>query len=407
MKRPRFLVVGAVAVVVIGAAFAVLLWPRAVVVDTVVVDRGEIVEELVEDGRVRWRDRALIAAPVAGVLAAPWLRVGDPVTAGDVVARLLPLPTPLVGGAERAGLVAAEDAAAAALAQATATLERARATAAAMALEEQRVTALVAVGGAPRAQADDARARTHAAGHEVEAAVFAVQVARAQWAVARAARERVEQRPDRRAGSQAGDGPALLLRAPLTGTVLAVPTADAGPVAVGAPLVELACPRAVELVVPLLSEDATRLTTAVTARVSAWGGPDLVGHVQRVEPRATTRLSALGIEEQRANVIVDVDELPSVPPGDGYRVRVAFALWRGVPVRVRSAALVRGSQGWGAWRIVDGRAAWAAVTPGHRGAGHVEVISGLSVGDVVIEHPGEHVVQGLRVRERYSGDHVR
>ncbi len=387
-KRPVLIAV----VVLAAAGVAALAWPRAVVVDLLVVDRGTVVESIEEEGRTRLRDRVVVTAPVAGLLARPALRAGDLVKAGDVVARIAPPPAPLVGAADRAGLAAAVRTADAGVAQAGAALERARAAREAASAQLQRIEKLVATGGAPAVQLDDAKAALHAIDHEVEAAGFAGEVARHQAALARASQQRVQQ------GTE-GDPP-LSITAPIDGVVLAVHVDQPGVVGPGTPLLEIGDPRTIEVVVPLLSDDTVRLPAGAAATLSGWGGADLRGRLLRIEPRATTRLSALGVEETRVATVVRLDGQAPAGLGDGFRVRVALELWRDDVVRVPLAGLVRRGEGWGAWVVVDGRAAWRPVRAGHRGGAFAEVKDGLQPGDVIVGWPGERVGEGQRVQAR-------
>ena len=386
--RPALIVAIAVAV----AGGVVLAWPRAIVVDLLPVDTGAVIESIEEEGRTRLRDRVVLTAPVAGLLVKPALRAGDVVKTGDVVARVAPPPAPLIGAADRAGLAAAVRTADAGVAQAGAALERARAAHEAASAQLQRIEKLVATGGAPKIQLDDAKAAVHALEHELEAAGFAGDVARHQAALARSSLQRVQR------GTE-GDPP-LELTAPFDGVVLVVHHEQPGVVAPGTPLLEIGDPRSIEVMVPLLSDDTVRLPTGAGATMSGWGGADLRGHLVRVEPRATTRLSALGVEETRVGTIVQLDGPAPAGLGDGFRVRVALELWRGDVIRVPLAGLVRRGEGWGCWVVVEDRTVWRPVRLGRRGGGFAEVVEGLTAGEIVVGWPGERVRASQRVKAR-------
>lgn len=384
---------GAVALAAAGAA-ALALRPAAAKVDLGAVDRGPLQVTLDEDGKTRVRQRALVAAPVAGNLLRPEVAPGDAVEEGQVLARLEPLQAPLLDAAGRAELGAAERAAQAGVEQALAATERARAAEQAAAEQLARQRALVAGGSAPRATLEDASALAHAAAHEAAAAAFGARVAQHQLELARASSKRA---------LGGGGGPALELRSPITGVVLSVHQELGGPVQVGTPLLEVGDTTALEVVVPVLSADAVALPPRARALLGGWGGGELEGHVRAVEPRGFTRVSALGVEEQRVPVIVDVDTADGAARrlGDGYRVQARLVRWESPEVlRAPAGALFRQGDGWAAFVFEDGRARTRAVTVGHRAGALVEVLAGLEAGERVVLYPTERISDGQRVVPR-------
>ena len=187
--------------------------------------------------------------------------------------------------------------------------------------------------------------------------------------------------------------------APITGRVLRVLRDSAGPIAAGTPLLELGDVGAIEVVVDVLSSDAVHIRPGMEAMLEGWGGAPLRGEVRIVEPSAFTRISALGVEEQRVKVIVDVDDRGAMV-GDGFRVDARIFLWRGNNVlAVPAAAVFRHRDGWALYTIEEGRARLRSVELGHRGRAEVEV-SGIAAGAVVILHPGDRVADGSRVEPR-------
>jgi HlyD family secretion protein len=176
---------------------------------------------------------------------------------------------------------------------------------------------------------------------------------------------------------------------------------SAGVVQAGTPLVEVGDPHALELVVDLLTTDAVSVTPGTPVTVAGWGGDTLNGRVSRIEPSGFTRPSALGVDEQRVNVIVTLTDPPERwrALGDGFRVEARLELWHGDQVlQVPSGAVFRRGEGWAVFRIHDGRAQLVAVKVGHRGEGAVEISAGLASGDSVVVHPGDRVRDGARLK---------
>ena len=390
MRWQRVGLISGVAVVAAGAVLA-LAMPRALIVDAAVVDRGPIVAALDEDGRTRVVGRALVSAPTAGTLVKPVVVVGDRVQFGDVLARLEPLPLPLQDAAARAQTDAAIRAADAAVVQARATLARMDAMSQSAGENLQRAQKLADQGGVARVQVDDEAARVHVASHDVDAARSAVRVAMQQAALQRALRGRV-----------AGTGDLLELTSPIDGVVLSVPHEHGGVVMQGTPIVELGDPRFIDVIVPLRTAEALSLPASARVVISGWGGADIKGTVRAVEPKAFTRVSALGVEEQRTNVIIDLDEPPPTPAlGDGFGVHVSIVIAEVHDVaRVPIGALIRRGDAWAVLVMVDGTAVERLVVVGRRASGLAEVKQGLVPGDVVVLYPGDRVVAGDRIRAR-------
>jgi len=185
--------------------------------------------------------------------------------------------------------------------------------------------------------------------------------------------------------------------APAAGQVLRVLRDSAGPVAAGTPLLELGDPRNLEVVVDLLSSDAAQVTPGMPVAIERWGGATISGSVRRVEPSAFTRISALGVEEQRVRVIASLDRAPPAL-GDGFRVEATIVTWHGDDVlAIPGSAVFRDHGEWAVWTENAGRARLAHVTLGHRGRLEVEVLGGIVEGDRVILHPGDNIGEGTRI----------
>ena len=369
------------ALLVAGLAFA--FWPQPTPVDTGKVTRGPMAVAITDDGVTRARDLYVVSAPVTGYLGRIEWEAGDHVTRGTVIASMSGRPsTPLDPRSQqdlRAALTAAnaaERGLAASLAQARRDLGRAEAVA-------RR-------GFLSRAQLEAARTR-------VSTDEAALAQARAEIA---------------RIGAQIApptgvDAPGrVAVRAPASGSVLSVINESAGVIAEGTPLMSIGDPHAIEVVVDLLSREAVRAKPGDRVEIVRWGGDaPLIGHVERVEPFGRLKISALGIEEQRVNLIIAFDAA-SVPRaarlGHGYQVDANVILWsRADAIRVPIGALFRGADGgWRVFVLERGRAREQAVRIGHINDEFGEVLDGLSDGQPVILNPGSDLADGARVKPR-------
>jgi len=375
-----------------GIAALVYAWlPKPVPVDVARARRGPLEVVVTDDGHTRVRERFVVFAPIAGNLVRIELEPGTRVEAGQVVAQLAPPDPAALDERTRAATEARLAAAIAQERQAKAQIARARTALAAIAREAARTRELSrrgAVPGAERERQDDAEvlARTDLAQAELSRSAAAAEVVATRAALGR--------------GVRATTG-TIEVKAPVGGTVLRVVRDSAGPVGPGTPLLELGDLRAIEAVIDVLSSDAARIRVGTSASLEDWGGDGpLAGRVAAVEPSAFTRISALGIEEQRVNVIIAVDDPPPAL-GDGYRVEARIAIWRGDDVlAIPSSAVFRDQQRWTVYVISDGRAVRRAIEVGHRGPTEVEVLGGLADDAVVVVHPGDRISDGVRVAPR-------
>ncbi|MGB3097448.1 MAG: HlyD family efflux transporter periplasmic adaptor subunit, partial [Candidatus Deferrimicrobiaceae bacterium] len=196
----------------------------------------------------------------------------------------------------------------------------------------------------------------------------------------------------------------IAVRAPVEGSVLGIPHKDEGGVEPGRPLIEIGNPRALEVEVDVLSSDAVRIRPGTTVHFDRWGGDGLLeGKVRIVEPAGFTKVSALGVEEQRVLVIADITSAPALweQLGDGYRLEASFLLWEGDGIlQVPASALFRYEDGWAAFVVNGGRAKRRIVTVGRRNGLVAQITSGLEEGETVIPHPSDQIEEGTRVRKR-------
>lgn len=385
----------------LAALIAVLLaWgfrPAPVVVETAVSGRAPLTVTLLEEGKTRVTDRYVVTAPVAGYMPRLPFKVGATVARGQELLPLEAVPAPVPDLRRRSEAQAQVAAAAAALDAARARTTAATAEAVLAQREHERIARLHASGMASAEQRDQAAARHEAGAAQARAAQFAEQVAQHELAAAQTAL--------RFAGARDDTHPApLRLTAPVEGVVLKVFRESEGVVAAGAPLLELGDPRSLEVEVDVLSMDAVRLTPGMELLLERWGGPlPLRGRVQRVEPAGFTKVSALGVEEQRVLVIAHLTSPPEEWQrlGDGYRVEARFLLWHGDDVlQVPASTLFRHDGGWAVFVAVGGRAERRTVELGQRTGQAAEIRAGLQAGEAVILHPSDQLEDGTRIERR-------
>lgn len=377
-----------------------LFWgfrPQPLLVDTEKVSRGAMARTIEEEGRTRAMHSYRISAPVSGDVRRIELQVGDFVEAGQVVAQI-------------------DAQAAAVLDVRSINQAESRVAAAAAALDAALREVDAAAARAAFALAEYERMRTLGeqqliAVNEVEAAAMAAEQARAlqRAADARAVSARHELAAARTALSFAGRQDAVAsgvvsLHAPVSGQVLRRFFESARVVAAGEPILEIGDPAQLEVEIDVLSSDAVRIEPGMRVLFERWGeAQPLEGRVRRVEPGGFTKISALGVEEQRVWVIADLTSPPAAHArlGDGYRVNARFILWETEETqRVPLSALLLRNERWAVFVVEAGRARLQRVDLGERGGRFAQVLSGLQVGDEVIVHPGRDLDEGMRVRPR-------
>jgi HlyD family secretion protein len=373
-------------------ALVAVLRPAPVEVDAAIVSRGPLLVTIEEEGRTRVRERYVVSTPAAGLLDRVRVRPGDRVRRGAVIATLRPgLATPLDMRSTmqlQARLGAARDE----LARARSTLAAARAEFEFAAGEERRAQALNAAGALSDAARELASTRLRTAEKQAEAAAAAVRVA--EHAVHEAEAALLGPREAQRES-------AIALRSPVDATVLRLLEESERVVPAGAAVLELGDPALLEVIVDVLSTDAMRITIGARALLQHWGRDDAIpGIVRKIEPSTFTKISALGVEEQRVNVIVDFDCLDLPRFGDGFSLAVQVVVdSRQDVVLVPLGALFRAGDGWATYVIDDtGRARLRPVTVGARAAFDVECLGGLQPGERVVLYPGDRVADGSRVR---------
>ena len=386
-----------IGLVAVAVVLAVALWPQTVAVDSAEVIRATMTVTIDEEGETRIRRRFVVSAPLSGRLQRIELEPGDRVVRGKtIVASVQAVAPPLLDARSRAEAVAARDSAQASVGGARAEAQRA-VNALNMARRNLDREHELDKGGLTTRQAVEQRETdVRAAEEAVRAANFAVGTATSEM-------QRAEARlqPDR---LDAG-GRVLSVVSPIDGVVLRRLRESAAVVPAGEPLMEIGDPQDLEIVSDLLSTDAVQVTPGAAVRLEQWGGDrTLQARVRRVEPSGFMKISALGVEEQRVNVLIDFDDAAGAAAtlGDGYRAEVRIVIWQADDVvQVPTSALFRHRDDWAVYVMTpDDRVRLTPVTIGHRNAQMAEAISGVSPGDRVVAHPPDTLSDGARARAR-------
>lgn len=386
-KRTWWVLVALVAVAAVVAAVATLP-DSALQVETATVTSGSLSVTVDEEGRTRVRDRYVVAAPVGGRLTRMITKEGNRVSVGDLLARIEPSPQdPRAAEVARSQVAAAE----ARRLESVAQVDQSRAQVEQAARDLARSRTLAEANAISQTALEQARLAATSAERQLEMRQAALRAAEADVAAARAAL--IGASPNGAAGA------AVDVRAPSAGRVLRVLQESARVVMAGTPLVEIGDAAGLEIVVDVLSEDAVSIEPGNPVLMDRWGGTTVLrGVVRLVEPEAFTKVSALGVEEQRVNIIADVFE-PPPSLGAGYRLEAHITTWTGEHVlRVPTSALFRLEDAWAVFAVQEGRAVRRTLRLGHRSMEAAEVLEGLREDDRVILYPSALVEDGARVR---------
>jgi HlyD family secretion protein len=412
---------------------AAVVWaflPEPVAVDIATVERGRLRVTVDEDGKTRIRERYTVSAPLVGRLLRIDLEPGDEVKAGEtLLARIIPRDPELLDARTVAQAEARVDAAAAALEKIGPLLEQARAAQAHAEEELQRLRRL----GRPtvtESELDRAELEAKLRAEDLRSAQIAEEIARFELEQARAALLRarpLESAPPidittgendlANAPNSVGDETVevqprtqteydqnFLIHSPIDGRVLRVFQESSAVVTAGTPLLELGDPGDLEVVVDVLSQDAVKIQKDDPVVLEHWGGSrPLDARVRIVEPAAKTKISTLGVEEQRVDVIIDLvdPEAEQGHLGDGFRVEARVVVWQEDDVlKVPTSALYRQGNDWAVFRVVEGTARATKLVLGQQNGLEAQVIEGLSEGDQVVIHPSDAVQDGVAIRRR-------
>ena len=394
LRNRRFLIT----VGIVAALLLVALWPETILVDVATAQHAPLRITIDEEGETRIRHRFVVSTPVAGRILRINLEPGDPIKRGGVVARVQPEPPALLDTRSRAEAEAAVASARAGLNRARAEESRAKTARDLEQTELRRARELDQAGLTTRQALEMQESNARLADEEVRAAAFAVAAASAEL-------ERAQARL--RPTGSGSTSSVVELAAPIDGVVLKRFRESESVVPAGEALVEVGDPRDLEIVSDLLSTDAVRVKSAARVLIADWGGDrELEARVRRVEPSGFTKISALGVEEQRVNVIMDFKDPADAwaKLGDAYRVEVRIVDWEADRVlKIPTSALFRRSEAWAVFVVRDGRATVTPVEIGRRSGVEAEVTAGLSEGTTVVVHPSDMVQDGARVELREAG----
>lgn len=402
------------------SATVVAFMPKPVPVEIATVERGDLRVTVDEDGKTRVIDRYVVSSPLGGTMGRITLHPGDAVEVGTLLATIEPIAPPLLDARSRAETEARLLAAQASKRQANAAVGRAKVAFEFAQNERDRTAKLVDKGSTSQRALDLAELEVSTRAQDLESARFGVRVAQYEVEVAKAALARMntaEQPKPKSTSSRAAPDPSaddpaeprhdvVEVRSPITGAVLRVLQNQEGVVQPGTPLIEVADPHALELVVDVLTSDAIQIEPGAPVEVRQWGGDlPLNGRVRMVEPSAFTKVSALGVEEQRVNVIIDLgsrsdasDNPQMKSLGDGFRVEVGIVVWEGHDVlKIPVSALFRAEHRWAVWVVEGGVATLRTIEVGRREGLEVEVVAGLEQGEQVVIHPSDAVKEGVEV----------
>ena len=381
MTKRRWGMAAAATLVVAAAAWALV--PEPVEVDVARVVRGPLEVSIAEDGMTRIRERYEVAAPVAGRLLRVEVHPGDEVHPDTPLVRIEPVP---LDPKQEAQLTARLHAAERAAREAQALLRRSRDAAQRARSEAGRIGRLAADAIVSRDALEAARTAESIAVREQDAARFHAEATAYEVAVAKA--------------TLGLDAAEIVVRSPVHGRVLQVLRESERVVAAGTPLIVVGDPASLEIVADFLTTDAVRIRRGAPARIERWGGAQpLAARVRLVEPAAFTKISALGVEEQRVNVICDLVDAPPAL-GDQFRVDVRVVLWSGATTKVPATALFTTADHWNVFALRDGRARLQRVSTGQMSDTEVEITAGLQQNDTILVHPSDQIHDGVRVAAR-------
>ena len=392
----RILLIAAVAAVVV-AALAWSFWPRPVEVELASVSRGPMEVDVSDEGRTRVREVYQVSAPVNGRLLRVEVHPGDLVEGGRTkVAELLPIAPSFLDVRTRAQAEGAVATAQAALNLAATEVARARAELAFALSELKRAMALSPSGFISKANLERTQLARDTAVAQLATAQAALRVKESDLAAARA----LLIDPTGKQPAQVG----IPIIAPVSGRVLRVPHESEAVLAAGTTILEVGDAHQLEIVADLISEDAVKVHEGDSATITDWGGAgSLAARVRRIEPSGFTKVSALGVEEQRVNILLDFSDPPSrwSSIADGYRVIVHITVWKSpTTLRVPVAAMFRQGKDWAVFAVKDGRARLTRVGIGHTNEDVAEVLSGLPEGAEVVLHPSDRIAEGVQVTAR-------
>lgn len=394
MRWTRNLLV-AVVLVLVAALLVAVLSPKKLPVEAGTVERGPMQVTVEATGKTRVRDRYVVAAPVGGQLHRIELRAGDAIAESKEVAQITPISPPLLDARTRAEAQSRVLVAEAAKAEAASVVERARIARDHANRDLERVRRLVEGNALADEALDNAQFAASSASRELVSAELALESARRS---VEAARSTLMIKP-----AEKGKAAQIPVFSPASGKVLRVLQQSEGPVQPGTPLIEVGDPQALELVAEVLTLDAVQVRAGAQVMLEQYGGAQpLAGVVRLVEPSAFTKISALGVEEQRVNVIIDpASEGAWKALADGFQAQARIVVWQAPSVvKIPASALFRSGGAWQAFVLDGGKAFKRTIQVGHRNEAFAEALEGVAQGDRVVVFPSDKLTDGARVTVR-------
>jgi HlyD family secretion protein len=386
----------------LGAAALLALvygfWPKPVPVDAAKATRGPFRVTIEEEGKTRVIDRFIVSAPVAGFIRRVELKAGSAVKKGDPLFILDPLQSSVLDSRSRAEAQAGAAAAQASVKAAEKKELSAMIDADYTADRLARFRRLLENDAVAKAQFDQIEAQAKQAQAVYLAAQAATHMARSELQKAESVLVHSA------AGPRRIDQEKVVVPSPKAGHVLKVYRESEGAVAMGEPVMEIGDPRDIEVRVELLSADAVKIKPKMPVSFERWGGETiLTGIVRTIEPSGFTKISSLGVEEQRVLVIADITSDPETRPrlGDGYRIEAGFMVWEGQNIlQIPASAIFRAGEKWAVFKVEHHRARTQIVDVGQRNGLRAEILSGVSEGDLVVARPDDAIKDGSRIKVR-------
>ena len=374
-------------------------WPKPVLVETTQVIKAPLTVSIVEDGKTRVIDRYLISSPVNGMTCRMHLKVGQPVEKGKALLSISPLPPAVLDARARATAEKKVASAKAALRAAQQQADAVSANTKQAEIELKRYQPLLAKGLISQDAYDKASTLVDTSRANQRSARFQVEVAQHELEAALTTLKYSDGMEDEFNSAELEH---VIINSPIDGKILKVNRQCDGPVTIGESLLEVGNPNALEVEVDVLSADAVKIKPGMAVHFKRWGGDKtLEGRVRLVEPVGFTKVSALGVEEQRVWVIVDFTSPLDLwqKLGDGYRVEAEFILWQEDDVvQIKSSALFRYQEKWAVFKVDSGQAKLQTVNLGKRTGLSAQVLSGLELGTEVIDHPNEQIEDGRKIK---------
>ncbi|HNY49244.1 MAG TPA: HlyD family efflux transporter periplasmic adaptor subunit [Smithella sp.] len=394
LLRRKILMISVILIVVALLIYGFL--PKTQDVDIAVVKRGALQITIEEEGRTRLKDRFTISAPTAGYLRRIAAKVGDILQKGQVVAVLEPLPSQALDPRSRATAQAAVSSAEAALKAAMERERVAKTDAAYLEQKRERLKALYDKGSIAKDQFDQISSEAQKAGALQLSVTAEVNLARSELERANITLRNFSAVRER--------GNTVEVKSPVSGAVFRIYRESEGAVNVGEPLMDLGNSRDLEVRVEVLSSDAVKIQKGTDVLFKRWGKDEpLKGKVRLVEPAGFTKISSLGVEEQRVLVIVDITSPPEQWSmlGDGFRMEAHFVIWEGQNIlQIPASALFRSGEKWSVFVVERGKARKRLVEIGRRNGLAAEILSGLKENDRVLAYPDDSISEGTKIRQR-------